>query len=174
MDTPFKGVTLTVWRLKAEGQDWLSMVYRATDHVAEANEVMQPFLEARRMINQKELDGYEASLTELEKAAVALVEAHPRRLQEWEALPFLGKVFGKRPERPSDEAVKIFERVTSKRTELRNRIANPLMDFQLADGEAVLTAMLEQLTGKGFSTPTRKAESNGEFYKEVIELSFIQ
>jgi hypothetical protein len=180
VETDFKGVIFQVYRFKAEEKEYMSIVYRATDHIVEANEIVGGFLEARRSINKAVLDGFEADIGVPEKTACAQVENYPLKLKEWEEnrsrAGFLAVLFGRkrtrpgRPSEPSVEAIKIFGRVSDKRAELKSRSANPFMDIPKEDGEPMLKAMTDGLVAKGFRVSKQNDETNGEYVKIVLEL----
>ena len=178
MENLEKGVNLICHKYQVDGRDYFSMLYRATESIDEANEVLNRYIAARKEMRKKDLDGFEAEVTSLEKIACQMVENHPRKLQEWEAdkanagiLKLFFKGFDKKPDRPSEEATKIYKRVTDKRAELNSLLANPLLQLDGADGAAMLKAIVEELEAKGFKVKSREAESNGDWTKETIVLT---
>jgi hypothetical protein len=154
-----KGVNLRVYRFSAEDKDWMSMVYRATDSIEDANAVMVPFIRARKMMAQKVKEGYEFSLTPKDKVIIGLCESAGRSR--------FRRIFMK----PAESDWKRFKEIHDKRAELDARLANPLMDLEKADGEAMLKAMIEQLAAKNFTLKSRESSSNGEFHQENIHLA---
>lgn len=162
MEEVNKGIHLTAMRYKAEERDMMGMLYRAYDHIKEANEVIVPFMEARRAYHEREEAAFEASLTEEEKDALEYIEAYQSRSPFWRALSI----------RPSNEQVNTWKRITDKRTELASLKANPLMNLVAEDGEQMIKDLIEGWKKKGFGLHSRQQESNGEYVKETIKMEW--
>lgn len=171
MTTDFKGITLNVWRF-TDKDERMSLLYRVTDHIDEANSVMTPFINGRKTVLKEETNNFENGVTVADKSSIARVENHARAMQEYQACSWLRRALSSKPVRPSDADVATWKRVTDARAELSNRLANPLMDLLKPDGEAMLKGMMEEWAKVGFTQSANDQESNGEYVKEVIGLTF--
>lgn len=167
-----KGITLVVWNFSAENKEYVSVVYQATDHIDEANEIYKPFFDARKETRVRELAFFEQNVTPEEKSDVAKVENHAPSLQEHQALNPVLRLFRPKPPRPTEEQVATWKRVTEKRTELTNRKANPLHDLEAVDGNALVRDLTLGWESKGFHVSKTEEKSNGEYRNKTIELTY--
>lgn len=156
-------IVIEASRFPAEDKEWFGMKYRAYDHIEEANAVMKPYLDNRKEIAKKELQGFEISLTPEDHSDCDRIERHTLALQKWPAFLLF---------RPSAKIMENCQKVNNKRAELTNRVNNPFVDLEKADGVAMLKSMLEELDKAGFKVSEVKEESNGEYVKETFTLDF--
>lgn len=168
-----KGIVLNTFKYQADGRDLMGMLYRAYDHIEEANAVIKPFMDNRKAFNERALAAYEAALDPYESAVSLRVNDHPRALQDYEALPWWKRLFCIRPLRPTDDEVKIWKKVSDKRAELNSLIANPLMNLVAEDGEQLTKDLIEGWKKAGFGLHSTKEESNGEYHKVTTKLEWV-
>ena len=169
-----KGIHLNTFKYQADGRDLMGMMYRAYDHIEEANAVIQPFLKVRKELNQRFLTAYEESLDPFVSANWLRVNEHPRKLQEYEALPWWKRLICIRPIRPTDEEVTDWKTVSDKKAELNSLIANPLMNLVAEDGEALERDLIAGWTEKGFGIHSQQDESNGEYVKRCTKMEWVK
>ena len=167
-----KGIHLNTFKYEAEGRQLMGMLYRAYDHIEEANAVVKPFMDNRKAFNERCLVAYETALDPFVSANSQRVSEHPHKLQEWEVLPWYKKLFCFRPIRPTDAEVEDWKKVSDKKAELNSLIANPLMNLVAEDGEQMVLDLVQGWKEKGFELKGQEEESNGEYIKKSIKLEW--